>query len=181
MCPKLKVCAWFIFLLRVKKFYFIIFAVFAALFLLNVLLSFISHGMLSIHTLYCMMNPLLYNLALLFLVVTLFCFSCGKDLFINNRYRININVCMCVCIYIDINQWYLFIGQCPPGYFSSDGFKPCQSCPLGTYQPDPGRTLCFPCGGGLGTKREGASSFNDCEVKGQAFWLSTVQCTFTSS
>uniref|UniRef100_A0A672NZU9 Signal peptide, CUB domain, EGF-like 3 n=1 Tax=Sinocyclocheilus grahami TaxID=75366 RepID=A0A672NZU9_SINGR len=45
-------------------------------------------------------------------------------------------------------------GQCPPGYFSSDGFKPCQPCPLGTYQPDPGRTLCFPCGGGLGTKRE---------------------------
>uniref|UniRef100_A0A8C1KTH4 Signal peptide, CUB and EGF-like domain-containing protein 2 n=1 Tax=Cyprinus carpio TaxID=7962 RepID=A0A8C1KTH4_CYPCA len=56
-------------------------------------------------------------------------------------------------------------GQCPPGYFSSDGFKPCQPCPVGTYQPDPGRTLCFPCGGGLGTKREGASSFNDCEVK----------------
>uniref|UniRef100_A0A8C2HYD0 Signal peptide, CUB and EGF-like domain-containing protein 2 n=1 Tax=Cyprinus carpio TaxID=7962 RepID=A0A8C2HYD0_CYPCA len=56
-------------------------------------------------------------------------------------------------------------GQCPPGYFSSDGFKPCQLCPVGTYQPDPGRTLCFPCGGGLGTKREGASSFNDCEVK----------------
>uniref|UniRef100_A0A8C1XQJ5 Signal peptide, CUB and EGF-like domain-containing protein 3 n=1 Tax=Cyprinus carpio TaxID=7962 RepID=A0A8C1XQJ5_CYPCA len=56
-------------------------------------------------------------------------------------------------------------GQCPPGYFSSDGFKPCQPCPLGTYQPDPGRTLCFPCGGGLGTKKEGASSFNDCEVK----------------
>ncbi|KAI2649440.1 Signal peptide, CUB and EGF-like domain-containing protein 3 [Labeo rohita] len=46
-------------------------------------------------------------------------------------------------------------GQCPPGYFSSDGFKPCQPCPLGAYQPDPGRTLCFPCGGGLGTKREG--------------------------
>uniref|UniRef100_A0A8C2PMU4 Signal peptide, CUB and EGF-like domain-containing protein 2 n=1 Tax=Cyprinus carpio TaxID=7962 RepID=A0A8C2PMU4_CYPCA len=58
-------------------------------------------------------------------------------------------------------------GQCPPGYFSSDGFKPCQLCPVGTYQPDPGRTLCFPCGGGLGTKREGASSFNDCEVKAQ--------------
>ncbi|XP_059384417.1 signal peptide, CUB and EGF-like domain-containing protein 3 isoform X1 [Carassius carassius] len=56
-------------------------------------------------------------------------------------------------------------GQCSPGYFSSDGFKPCQLCPVGTYQPDPGRTLCFPCGGGLGTKREGASSFNDCEVK----------------
>nr|XP_019951508.1 PREDICTED: signal peptide, CUB and EGF-like domain-containing protein 3 [Paralichthys olivaceus] len=58
-------------------------------------------------------------------------------------------------------------GQCPTGSFSSDGFKPCQPCPQGTYQPDLGRTLCFPCGGGLGTKREGASSFHDCEVKVQ--------------
>uniref|UniRef100_A0A667YWN7 Signal peptide, CUB and EGF-like domain-containing protein 2 n=1 Tax=Myripristis murdjan TaxID=586833 RepID=A0A667YWN7_9TELE len=58
-------------------------------------------------------------------------------------------------------------GQCPTGYFSSDGFKPCQPCPQGTYQPDLGRTLCFPCGGGLSTKREGASSFHDCEVKVQ--------------
>ncbi|KAM8830668.1 signal peptide, CUB and EGF-like domain-containing protein 3 isoform 2-T2 [Synchiropus picturatus] len=58
-------------------------------------------------------------------------------------------------------------GQCPNGYFSGDGFKPCQPCPPGTYQPDLGRTLCFPCGGGLSTKREGASSFHDCEVKVQ--------------
>uniref|UniRef100_A0A672ZEN3 Signal peptide, CUB domain, EGF-like 3 n=1 Tax=Sphaeramia orbicularis TaxID=375764 RepID=A0A672ZEN3_9TELE len=57
-------------------------------------------------------------------------------------------------------------GQCSTGYFSNDGFKPCQPCPQGTYQPDLGRTLCFPCGGGLSTKREGASSFHDCEVKG---------------
>lgn len=69
--------------------------------------------------------------------------------------------------YVNSKVYFLLIGQCPPGYFSSDGFKPCQLCPLGTYQPDPGRTLCFPCGGGLGTKRDGASSFNDCEVKGQ--------------
>lgn len=73
-----------------------------------------------------------------------------------------------------LKSHHLLTGQCPPGYFSSDGFKPCQLCPLGSYQPDPGRTLCFPCGGGLGTKREGASSFNDCEVKGQSFLLSTV-------
>uniref|UniRef100_A0A8C2WPB3 Signal peptide, CUB and EGF-like domain-containing protein 2 n=1 Tax=Cyclopterus lumpus TaxID=8103 RepID=A0A8C2WPB3_CYCLU len=58
-------------------------------------------------------------------------------------------------------------GQCSTGSFSNDGFKPCQSCPHGSYQPDLGRTLCFPCGGGLGTKREGASSFHDCEVKVQ--------------
>ena len=57
-------------------------------------------------------------------------------------------------------------GQCPTGYFSNDGFKPCQPCAQGAYQPDLGRTLCFPGGGGLSTKREGASSFHDCEVKG---------------
>ncbi|OXB72898.1 UNVERIFIED_CONTAM: hypothetical protein H355_011935 [Colinus virginianus] len=56
-------------------------------------------------------------------------------------------------------------GQCSPGHYSSDGFKPCQVCPLGTYQPEPGRTLCFPCGGGLVTKYEGAVSFQDCETK----------------
>uniref|UniRef100_A0A8D0CLQ6 Signal peptide, CUB and EGF-like domain-containing protein 2 n=1 Tax=Scleropages formosus TaxID=113540 RepID=A0A8D0CLQ6_SCLFO len=56
-------------------------------------------------------------------------------------------------------------GQCPPGHFSSDGFRPCQPCPLGTFQPEPGRVLCFPCGGGLMTKYEGAVSFRDCEAK----------------
>uniref|UniRef100_A0AAR2J8X4 Signal peptide, CUB and EGF-like domain-containing protein 3 n=1 Tax=Pygocentrus nattereri TaxID=42514 RepID=A0AAR2J8X4_PYGNA len=56
-------------------------------------------------------------------------------------------------------------GQCSPGHYSGDGFKPCHPCPRGTYQPDAGRTLCFPCGGGLETKKEGASSFHDCEVK----------------
>nr|XP_023668437.1 signal peptide, CUB and EGF-like domain-containing protein 1 [Paramormyrops kingsleyae] len=56
-------------------------------------------------------------------------------------------------------------GQCPPGHFSSDGFRPCQFCPLGTFQPEPGRVLCFPCGGGLMTKYEGAVSFRDCEAK----------------
>ncbi|XP_041083887.1 signal peptide, CUB and EGF-like domain-containing protein 3 isoform X1 [Polyodon spathula] len=58
-------------------------------------------------------------------------------------------------------------GQCPSGYHSHDGFKPCQACPRGTYQPDLGRTLCFPCGGGLSTKNEAASSFHDCETKVQ--------------
>uniref|UniRef100_A0A4W5NGR0 Signal peptide, CUB and EGF-like domain-containing protein 3 n=1 Tax=Hucho hucho TaxID=62062 RepID=A0A4W5NGR0_9TELE len=52
-------------------------------------------------------------------------------------------------------------------YLSLDGFQPCQPCPFGSYQPDLGRTLCFPCGGGLSTKREGSSSFHDCEVKVQ--------------
>ncbi|KAG8512124.1 Signal peptide, CUB and EGF-like domain-containing protein 3 [Galemys pyrenaicus] len=58
-------------------------------------------------------------------------------------------------------------GQCSPGQHSVDGFKPCQPCPRGTYQPEAGRTLCFPCGGGLTTKHEGAVSFQDCDTKVQ--------------
>lgn len=62
-------------------------------------------------------------------------------------------------------------GQCPAGHFSADGFRPCQLCPLGSYQPEPGRVLCFPCGGGLMTKYEGSVSFRDCEAKGEALCL----------
>lgn len=57
-------------------------------------------------------------------------------------------------------------GQCPPGQHSADGFKPCQPCPRGSYQPEVGRALCFPCGGGLSTRLEGAVSFQDCDTKG---------------
>ncbi|KAJ8249719.1 hypothetical protein COCON_G00229350 [Conger conger] len=72
-------------------------------------------------------------------------------------------------------------GQCPPGHFSSDGFRPCQPCTLGTFQPEPGRVLCFPCGGGLMTKHEGAVSFRDCEAKvhcapGHHYNSSTHRC-----
>ncbi|XP_072128698.1 signal peptide, CUB and EGF-like domain-containing protein 2 isoform X3 [Mobula birostris] len=58
-------------------------------------------------------------------------------------------------------------GQCQEGGFSSDGFRPCQPCPLGTYQPEIGRTSCFSCGGGLTTKHEGSATFQDCETKVQ--------------
>uniref|UniRef100_A0A8D3CVU1 Signal peptide, CUB and EGF-like domain-containing protein 2 n=1 Tax=Scophthalmus maximus TaxID=52904 RepID=A0A8D3CVU1_SCOMX len=57
-------------------------------------------------------------------------------------------------------------GQCPAGHFSADGFRPCQPCSLGSYQPEPGRVLCFSCGGGLMTKYEGSVSntahYNEC-------------------
>ncbi|KAF2985580.1 hypothetical protein EK904_004452 [Melospiza melodia maxima] len=69
------------------------------------------------------------------------------------------------CQHTNRDDHFQFLGQCSPGHYSSDGFKPCTVCPLGTYQPEPGRTLCFPCGGGLVTKYEGAVSFQDCETK----------------
>ncbi|XP_015267753.1 PREDICTED: signal peptide, CUB and EGF-like domain-containing protein 2 isoform X1 [Gekko japonicus] len=58
-------------------------------------------------------------------------------------------------------------GQCSPGEYSPDGFKPCLLCPPGTYQPEPGRTSCFTCGGGLMTKYTSATVFQDCETKVQ--------------
>ena len=48
-----------------------------------------------------------------------------------------------------------------------DGFTPCQPCARGTFQPEAGRTSCFPCGGGLPTKHPGATSFQDCETRGE--------------
>ncbi|XP_073072262.1 signal peptide, CUB and EGF-like domain-containing protein 2 isoform X7 [Manis javanica] len=56
---------------------------------------------------------------------------------------------------------------CQPGQYSADGFAPCQLCALGTFQPEAGRTSCFPCGGGLPTKYLGATSFQDCETRVQ--------------
>uniref|UniRef100_A0AAX7U380 Signal peptide, CUB domain, EGF-like 2 n=1 Tax=Astatotilapia calliptera TaxID=8154 RepID=A0AAX7U380_ASTCA len=72
-------------------------------------------------------------------------------------------------------------GQCSPGQHSHDGFIPCQLCPPGTYQPEVGRTSCFPCGGDLGTRRIGAVSFQECETKvqcspGHYYNTSTHRC-----
>ncbi|XP_031425283.1 signal peptide, CUB and EGF-like domain-containing protein 2 isoform X3 [Clupea harengus] len=72
-------------------------------------------------------------------------------------------------------------GQCFPGQYSHDGLIPCQPCPLGTYQPEVGRTFCFPCGGALITKHSGAVSFQSCETKvqcspGHFYNTSTHRC-----
>ncbi|XP_039651847.1 signal peptide, CUB and EGF-like domain-containing protein 2 isoform X3 [Perca fluviatilis] len=72
-------------------------------------------------------------------------------------------------------------GQCSPGQYSHDGFTPCLPCPLGTYQPEVGRTSCFPCGGNLVTKRSGAVTFQECETKvqcspGHYYNTSTHRC-----
>uniref|UniRef100_A0A8B9JUF5 Signal peptide, CUB domain, EGF-like 1 n=1 Tax=Astyanax mexicanus TaxID=7994 RepID=A0A8B9JUF5_ASTMX len=71
--------------------------------------------------------------------------------------------------------------RCPAGHFSADGFRPCQLCPLGTFQPEVGRVLCFPCGGGLMTKHTGSTSFRECEAKvhcasGHFYNSSTHRC-----
>ncbi|TNN86615.1 Signal peptide, CUB and EGF-like domain-containing protein 2 [Liparis tanakae] len=72
-------------------------------------------------------------------------------------------------------------GQCSPGQYSHDGIIPCMPCPLGAYQPEVGRTTCFPCGGNLVTKRSGAVNFQECETKvqcspGHYYNTSTHRC-----
>ncbi len=63
-----------------------------------------------------------------------------------------------------------FAGQCRPGEYSMDGFQPCDLCPVGTYQPEPGHTYCLSCGGGLQTRQTGRTSFGDCLTRGNHFW-----------
>ncbi|XP_068116300.1 signal peptide, CUB and EGF-like domain-containing protein 2 isoform X4 [Hyperolius riggenbachi] len=72
-------------------------------------------------------------------------------------------------------------GLCPPGEFSADGFRPCELCPVGAYQPEGGRTMCFSCGGGLTTRHSGASIFHECETKvqcspGHSYNTTTHRC-----
>ncbi|XP_056134992.1 signal peptide, CUB and EGF-like domain-containing protein 2 [Lampris incognitus] len=72
-------------------------------------------------------------------------------------------------------------GQCSRGHYSPDGFSPCLRCPLGSYQPEAGRTRCFPCGGNLVTRQSGAVSFQECATKvqcspGHYYNTSTHRC-----
>ncbi|XP_056464638.1 signal peptide, CUB and EGF-like domain-containing protein 2 isoform X2 [Gadus macrocephalus] len=72
-------------------------------------------------------------------------------------------------------------GQCTEGHYSHDGFIPCVPCPLGSYQPEVGRTSCFLCGGNLVTKHLSAVSFQQCETKvqcspGHYYNTSTHRC-----
>ena len=43
---------------------------------------------------------------------------------------------------------FIIVVECSPGTFSSTGYQPCSSCPVGTYQPNNGGTECFECDSG---------------------------------
>jgi len=53
-------------------------------------------------------------------------------------------------------------GQCLPGSFSSTGLEPCETCPLGYYQPHYAETSCLPCPPGMTTWRRGTRQLNHC-------------------
>lgn len=69
-----------------------------------------------------------------------------------------------------------FPGICAPGHFSPDGFSSCHPCPIGSYQPEHGRTSCYLCGTGIATARTGAVTFKECQVRGQCSSGSKFDC-----
>ncbi|KAL6035939.1 hypothetical protein STEG23_027761, partial [Scotinomys teguina] len=54
--------------------------------------------------------------------------------------------------------------QCKQGTYSSSGLETCESCPLGTYQPDFGSRSCLSCPEPTTTVKRGAIDISACGV-----------------
>lgn len=54
--------------------------------------------------------------------------------------------------------------QCKQGTYSSSGLETCESCPLGTYQPEFGSRSCLPCPETTTTVKRGAVDISACGV-----------------
>ncbi|XP_042551824.1 sushi, von Willebrand factor type A, EGF and pentraxin domain-containing protein 1 [Dipodomys spectabilis] len=54
--------------------------------------------------------------------------------------------------------------QCKQGTYSSNGLETCESCPLGTYQPEFGSQSCLLCAEPTTTVKRGAVNFSACGV-----------------
>ncbi|XP_072114251.1 sushi, von Willebrand factor type A, EGF and pentraxin domain-containing protein 1 [Mobula birostris] len=55
-------------------------------------------------------------------------------------------------------------GQCKPGTYSANGLETCESCPLGTFQPDYNARECLQCPDKLTTVKRGAIEVFECGV-----------------
>ncbi|XP_078251223.1 sushi, von Willebrand factor type A, EGF and pentraxin domain-containing protein 1 isoform X2 [Rhinoraja longicauda] len=55
-------------------------------------------------------------------------------------------------------------GQCKPGTYSPNGLETCESCPLGTFQPDYSAKQCLQCPDKLTTVKRGAIEVSECGV-----------------
>jgi hypothetical protein len=53
---------------------------------------------------------------------------------------------------------------CSPGYFSSTTMEQCSACPVGTYQPEKGRSNCLSCPAGKTTSKTNSTSADDCDL-----------------
>ncbi|EPQ61267.1 hypothetical protein GLOTRDRAFT_32348 [Gloeophyllum trabeum ATCC 11539] len=67
-------------------------------------------------------------------------------------------------------------GQCSPGTYSSNGQKPCQDCPAGTYQSQSGATSCTAAQAGWYAKGTGNKQQEQC---GQGYYSTghASECT----
>ena len=66
--------------------------------------------------------------------------------------------------YID-GLFFLFSEKCTAGYASMSGFVPCYPCPIGTYQPDDGKSACIKCPQGADTMTSASTNSSYCESK----------------
>ncbi|XP_069779037.1 sushi, von Willebrand factor type A, EGF and pentraxin domain-containing protein 1 isoform X2 [Narcine bancroftii] len=55
-------------------------------------------------------------------------------------------------------------GQCKPGTYSPNGLEICESCPLGTFQPEYSAKKCLQCPNKLTTVKRGAIEISECGV-----------------
>ncbi|XP_052224030.1 signal peptide, CUB and EGF-like domain-containing protein 1 [Dreissena polymorpha] len=53
---------------------------------------------------------------------------------------------------------------CDPGYASSTTMIPCSACPLGTYQPNSGKSACITCPTGHTTQSTNSTSADTCTL-----------------
>uniref|UniRef100_A0A2K6EQD9 Sushi, von Willebrand factor type A, EGF and pentraxin domain-containing protein 1 n=1 Tax=Propithecus coquereli TaxID=379532 RepID=A0A2K6EQD9_PROCO len=83
---------------------------------------------------------------------------CGKPLLCDQRYLLNIMI-----NYITFS-FFSFLAQCKQGTYSSNGLETCESCPLGTYQPEFGSRSCLLCPENTSTVKRGAVDISACGV-----------------
>lgn len=67
--------------------------------------------------------------------------------------------------------------RCLPGSHSSTGYKPCEDCPLDTYQPYYGHVTCTDCPYGLRTAKVGVTEVTSC--KGKCDLMRLHKCSLT--
>ena len=60
---------------------------------------------------------------------------------------------------------FYFSEKCTAGYASMSGFVPCYPCPIGTYQPDDGKSACIKCPQGADTMTSASTNSSYCESK----------------
>lgn len=67
--------------------------------------------------------------------------------------------------------------SCDRGFFSADGLTPCEPCPIGTYQNEPGQTSCKAAEPGSFVDFLGAAAPSLCSIGTFSNVFGAAQCT----